>query len=296
MSARAASIVDYRKPSFGNFLANVQTNYWFGIPRKVTFPGLIMDINRYASMNVAKDNNPATAINYNKQMGMNYSAYEHLIPETLFTNPADPIRPQAVSAAKAMALATSQGQKIYTLNAANQANHATLLAQITIDPQAKAEIQNALVSGKEVTVHQAPITQSSWKGSGYIITDPATGAGAYKISGGANGGWLTLLTFASAAILSLAVGFLALYIAVWLFVLLAVLTTALFIAAVVEGFDRTTYADSINVIGALMFLPIFGLFGAAGVVAGVIVAIVLLLTLLYKTIAFINMGRRISYV
>lgn len=27
----------------------------------------------------------------------------------------------------------------------------------------------------------ASITQSGWIGSGYIITDPATGAGAYKI-------------------------------------------------------------------------------------------------------------------
>lgn len=78
-------------------------------------------------------------------------------------------------------------RKINTLNKANQANHAALLAQVTIDTQAMAEIQSAVAAGKEVTVHQAPITQSGWTGSGYIITDPATGAGAYKISGGANG-------------------------------------------------------------------------------------------------------------
>ena len=53
-----------------------------------------------------------------------------------------------------------------------------------------ADIQNGLAAGKEVTVHQAPITQSGWTGSGYIITDPETGAGAYKIAGGANGGVL----------------------------------------------------------------------------------------------------------
>jgi hypothetical protein len=52
------------------------------------------------------------------------------------------------------------------------------------------EMQNALSIGKEVTVHQSPINQSGWTGTGYIITDPATGAGAYKISGGANGGFL----------------------------------------------------------------------------------------------------------
>jgi hypothetical protein len=53
------------------------------------------------------------------------------------------------------------------------------------------EMQNALSIGKEVTVHQSPITQSGWTGTGYIIADPVTGAGAYKISGGANGAWFS---------------------------------------------------------------------------------------------------------
>ena len=139
---------------------------------------------------------------------MQLSAYEHLIPEKLFTDPLDLNRPQAVSAVKALALAASQGQKIYTLNAANQVSHATLLAQVTIDPQAMVEIQNALAAGKEVTVHQAPVTQSGWTGSGYIVSDPATGSGAYKISGGANGGSLTGIAHAAAAlgIISLLIG------------------------------------------------------------------------------------------
>ena len=115
---------------------------------------------------------------------MRESAYEHLIPEKLFTDPTDANRPQGVSAVKALALAVSQGQKIFTLNAQNQAQQPALLAQISIDPQAMAEIQNALAAGKEVVVHQAPITQSGWTGSGYIISDPATGSGAYKIAGG----------------------------------------------------------------------------------------------------------------
>jgi hypothetical protein len=55
------------------------------------------------------------------------------------------------------------------------------------------EIQNALNAGRTVTVHEAPITVSGWTGTGYIIDDPATGAGAYKISGGANGGVLIVL-------------------------------------------------------------------------------------------------------
>ena len=185
VAQRTAGVVEYRKPSFGNFETTAQTTYWFGIPRNVSFPGLMMDVDRYASIVVAKDN--SQTVGYVKQSGMRLSAYEHLIPEKLFTDQSQPNAPQGVSAVKALALASSQGQKIYTLNATNQISHATLLAQVTIDANARAEIQNALAAGKEVTVHQSPITQSGWTGSGYIITDPATGAGAYKISGGANG-------------------------------------------------------------------------------------------------------------
>jgi hypothetical protein len=190
LESRTAGIVEYRKPSFGNFFTASKTQYWFGIPKNISFPGVTMDIQRYALMNVAKDNSPDTAIAHNIQSGMRLSVYEHVIPEQMFTDPADPNRPQGVSAVKVLALAGNQGQKIYNLNVANQANHAALLAQVTIDPQAMAEIQNALAAGKEVTVHASPITQSGWTGSGYIITDPATGAGAYKITGGANGGAL----------------------------------------------------------------------------------------------------------
>ncbi|MFY9258870.1 MAG: hypothetical protein WAO71_00005, partial [Gallionella sp.] len=171
--------------------------------------------------------------------------------------------------------------KIFTLTAANQASHATLLAQVTIDPQAMQEIQNGLAAGKEVTVHQAPITQSGWTGSGYVITDPATGAGAYKIAGGANGAWLTMLATASASVLSLAVGLTGLYAAVWLVALLAIITTILIIAALVEGYDLKPYSASIDVIGACTFLPIFGYLGPVGVVAGILgLSIVIYLKLL----------------
>jgi hypothetical protein len=187
IAQRAAGVVEYFKPSFGNFLATARTAYWFGIPRSVSFPGLMMDIQRYAVMNVAKDYNSATDISYNRQSGMRASAYEHLIPEKLFTDQTQPNAPQAISAVKALAIAASQGQKIYTIT---QANQDILLPQINVDPDVMTEMQNALSIGKEVTVHQSPITQSGWTGTGYIITDPATGAGAYKISGGANGAYL----------------------------------------------------------------------------------------------------------
>jgi hypothetical protein len=49
---------------------------------------------------------------------------------------------------------------------------------------------------------------NGWTGSGYIILDPGTGAGAYKISGGANGAWLVLAVFIILALVIIG-GFLA---------------------------------------------------------------------------------------
>ncbi|HLF96856.1 MAG TPA: hypothetical protein VI457_06910, partial [Methylococcaceae bacterium] len=92
-------------------------------------------------------------------------------------------------------------QKVYTLSQANQSLHSTLLTQISIDIEARQEIQNALAAGLEVMVHQAPITVSGWTGSGYILLDKDTGAGAYKISGGENGGEIPFACgFASGAL------------------------------------------------------------------------------------------------
>jgi hypothetical protein len=114
--------------------------------------------------------------------------YEHLIPEKLWTDAQHP--GEGVSAVKALARAAA-GQKIYTLTARN----ADALAQVQVDDAARAEIQDALAAGKVVTVHESPVTISGWTGtgSGYVVADPDTGAGAYTISGGANGGFLTIM-------------------------------------------------------------------------------------------------------
>ena len=79
--------------------------------------------------------------------------------------------------------------------------NASQLNFITIDDGARAEIQSALLQGLEVTVHESPITVNGWQGSGYSILDAEYGVGAYKISGGANGGFLILIGFVSLAIL-----------------------------------------------------------------------------------------------
>ncbi|MDG9700586.1 hypothetical protein, partial [Ottowia cancrivicina] len=53
----------------------------------------------------------------------------------------------------------------------------------------------AVNAGKEVTVHEKSINKHGWKGFGYIVIDPETGAGAYLIEGSGNGAWLAGLIF-----------------------------------------------------------------------------------------------------
>ena len=96
---------------------------------------------------------------------------------------------EAISAVKAIAIAQSEGQKIYTIN---KANAQTALQKLPIGGEVGSEIRNAVNAGKEVTVHEKSINKHGWKGFGYIVIDPGTRAGAYIIEGSGNGGWLAL--------------------------------------------------------------------------------------------------------
>lgn len=101
-----------------------------------------------------------------------------------------------------MAVASNQGQKIYALKSSNQAIHSTLLQGLQLAADVRVEIANALAIGQEVTLHEKDVVINGWSGSGYVLIDPDTGAGAYKISGGANGG--VYLGWGAGALLPLA--------------------------------------------------------------------------------------------
>jgi hypothetical protein len=184
-TARHLQSVVYSLPSYGTFSTSIKTSYLFGsIPRNFVYSGFSMDIDNLATIAESKTHKDEDRINYVRAIGYASSAYEHEVPQRLFapmSNPDDPV--QSISAVKALAIAGEEGQKLYSLNSSNS----NLLSNITIDQDARNEIISALFSGKEVTLHEHPITTSGFTGSGYIIIDPLTGAGAYKISGGNNG-------------------------------------------------------------------------------------------------------------
>lgn len=185
LAASAGEGVVNRMPSFGAFETALTPQYWFGVPRQVSMSGLIMDIDQSSVQLVAKNNSSEQAVKIAQVVGARASANEHAVPESMFGDEGDSSG-KGISAVRALSLAAAQGQRIYRLTAAN----ADQLRNVNIDAGARIEISNALARGLEVSVHAAPISHYGWSGSGYIIVDPNTGAGAYKISGGYNGGFL----------------------------------------------------------------------------------------------------------
>ena len=173
----------------------------------------------------------------------------------MFVTPEDP--GEGISAVKALSKAAQQGQRIYHITPANAA---TVLPNIHIDAAAKSEITAALNAGKEVTTHTDPISVPGWSGAGYVIFDPVTGDGAYKISGGANGGWLLIAVFVFIAV----VGFVSFYSGNYI----ATFTAATFYVTLAKRINELA-ADSslsttefINAVNGAMFMAVAGVLNA----------------------------------
>lgn len=144
-----------------------------------------MDVDRMSSQAASKVNNKQEEIAFQQATGARMSAMEHLVPEQMFST--EDSQAQGVSAVKAIAIASQEGQKIWTID---QNNLNLALSSINLGADTERDIRNAVHAGKTVTTHEAQINFNGWIGEGYIILDPNTGAGAYMIAGGGNGGEL----------------------------------------------------------------------------------------------------------
>lgn len=144
-----------------------------------------MDVDHLAVQVSAKNNDPQARLGYVQASGVRASAMEHLVPEQMFSTPEAPA--QGISAVKALSIASAEGQKIWTIT---QSNLDAALSSIQLDAETETEIRQSVLAGKVATAHELPINLNDWVGEGYLLVDPRTGAGAYKIAGGANGGTL----------------------------------------------------------------------------------------------------------
>lgn len=218
-------MIDHPGLSYGLFHLQGRSTKLYGLVNTgFKMQGLNMDIGHMRYIRWVEDDNPNSVTNnkneltkngksaaqnrwiaYNKARGQHSSSVEHATQEIFWIDKStcryidanDQVRnpmltncAEGVSAVKALAVAQSEGQKIYTIN---KNNRATALPKLTIGGDVGAEIRSAINAGKEVTFHERAINAHGWTGHGYIIVDPDTGAGAYLIEGSGNGGILYVL-------------------------------------------------------------------------------------------------------
>ena len=241
IAAQQANIVNYRLPSYGKFSTRLSTSYWYGTPRNVSASGLVMDVDRVFNSQVDKDNNVANRISFNQMTGSRLSAMEHLVPEQMFSTPEG--QAEGISAVKAIALAAAQGQKIWTIT---RDNLDAALSAINLHADSETEIRNGVNAGNVVTAHEQSINFNGWVGEGYIIIDPTTGAGAYKIAGGGNGAFIVFVAYAVLIIMAISIsGLISLPVA-WL---------AFNFWAWTEGMGGAQNSDDFNKNNALALIP-----------------------------------------
>lgn len=201
IQGKQSGIISNSMMSFGTFATSVQSTYNWGVLRSGKLSGMIMDIDHIASTQVDVNNNNQNWLAFSLQQGSRQSLNENLVPEKFFNDPNSTQKNvEGVSAVKALKIANSQGQKIYKID---QSNINSILPKINHDSQVITDIRNAVAAGKIVTTSEKNISFNGWNGSGYIITDPNTGSGAYMISGGLNGGFLVFFTIVILALVLL---------------------------------------------------------------------------------------------
>lgn len=176
--AKTFQMVYLKHPSEAITTLDINISYFFGIPRSVSQGGLNIDVDRdvYSTASLAGYTNRSKA--FMNISGMTSSAWEHRIFEAFVNTPS-------VSAMKLLKYANQQGISILTIDSGNIGQ---LLSTLQISNDVKTEIQNAINAGKKVIVSQSEVQYYDWKGVGYVVLDPTTGAGAYMISGGLAGG------------------------------------------------------------------------------------------------------------
>ena len=183
LMSRVTDIILVRQPSEAMAFMDLKVSTIFGIPLSATIAGMSIDVSRnvISPFSMAGDKNIENA--FKVQSGIYTSAMEHIIFEWMFNV-------SAVSTVKILQQANKLSIPVYIVT--NQ-NMSQVLPNVQVADSIKIEIQNAVNAGMIVIIPKTEITLNNWKGTGYIVQNPTTMDGAYRISGGINGGSTTCL-------------------------------------------------------------------------------------------------------
>ncbi len=159
-------------------------SYLFSMPSRVSLNAYGIDVDRDTYSAVSKTGKKEDVKQFMMMSGFIGSSLEHFHAEAVMRTPA-------LSAISILNEANRTGIPIYTIT---KDNMNSILPRLQVSSAVVSDIINAINAGKRVTVPQRQLTLFEWTGVGYIVLDPETGAAAYRISGGANGGYNALLS------------------------------------------------------------------------------------------------------
>jgi hypothetical protein len=189
--AKMLGTKNIRFPSEAMVSFGMNISYLFGTPISASFSGMGIDIDRDVEAVISTTQDKSNEKNYMTLSGMIGSGLEHGVLEQIFSTKESP--KEAISAIKALKIANDQGIPIYTID---KENISQIFPNLQLSSSVKTDIQNAINAGKIVTVSKTNITYANWRGCGYIVMDPDTGAAAYMITGGTAGAQLVSLGMA----------------------------------------------------------------------------------------------------
>ena len=150
----------------------------FGQPQAIEWRGVFVDADLRVAEPVPTGADDARAQAFMRLSGLAGAVLE---ADVLQSN----LNVDAISAASVIQLAREGALVVEEVTAANLAD---VLARLQTADIVKSDIADAVNQGWRVTIPQRDLTRRIWSGIGYVMIDPATGAGGYFISGGLAGG------------------------------------------------------------------------------------------------------------
>jgi RHS repeat-associated protein len=167
-----------RRPSVGAFAMPLQVTYFFGLPRTGFFTGQSTDIK---SDNIAVANSdPAKRRMMIVQFGAQASFNESLTWDLLLSG-----QPGYGMSATSMLLRANELH--VPIHIITRDNVSAIMPKLQLTADARAEIAQGVAAGLVAIVPEREYKDSRQVGAGYVILDPDSGAGLYRIDGGLNG-------------------------------------------------------------------------------------------------------------
>lgn len=156
----------------------VQTSGLYGMVTGIAEGSLYIDIDNDSHSVLSLEGDSDVAREFFLSTGMISSLYESTVWEEITGE-------ESVSTISILAKASEENIDILLLSKENLSEE---IEKLNTDETTRQSIINAVNSGMLVTVPSQEVTIGDWSGTGYIVTNPATGVGEYMISGGLNGG------------------------------------------------------------------------------------------------------------